>query len=308
MDLAEFDYELPEELIAQAAAAGPGRLAHAGGRSGAAALGGPRFRDLPAFLGPGDCLVLNDSRVFPARCTGIARGAGAAVGKQSQAARVSERRVEVLLLRPVDAGAQRMGRAGASGTQDACRRTCAVRRTIWRLRWWRAANSASARCVSARTATLFDEFEKIGHVPLPPYIKRPDEAADRERYQTVFAHERGSAGRAHGRAAFYARQCSTIAARMAPRSPLSLCTSGSEHFNRCIPERIERPPLHAEHYQHLRGECRAHGRGPPPCSRGHHQRAHHRKRHAVGRSAGDRRRYRHCSSIRVSSSGPPARC
>ena len=45
----------------------------------------------------------------------------------------------------------------------------------------------------AQPENLYDAFEKIGHVPLPPYIKRRDEAADRERYQTVFAREKGSA-------------------------------------------------------------------------------------------------------------------
>src|SRR5262249_698464 len=41
-------------------------------------------------------------------------------------------------------------------------------------------------------ADLYTEFEKIGHVPLPPYIKRPDEPSDRDRYQTVYARDRGS--------------------------------------------------------------------------------------------------------------------
>ena len=89
MDLADFDYRLPEELIAQAPLAE---------RSASRMLVVDRarqcwedrqFRDLPAFLGPGDCLVLNDSRVFPARLYG--RRANFSGG------------VEVLLLRPIGA-------------------------------------------------------------------------------------------------------------------------------------------------------------------------------------------------------------
>src|ERR1700689_1934439 len=92
MELAEFDYALPAELIAQAPL--PDRSASrmlVVDRAGQS-WEDRRFRDLPGFLGPGDCLVLNDSRVFPARLYGR---------------RVSfTGAVEVLLLRPVDSGAK----------------------------------------------------------------------------------------------------------------------------------------------------------------------------------------------------------
>src|ERR1700733_5127816 len=92
MDLAEFDYTLPEELIA------PTPLSHrAASRMlvvdrGRGSWEDRQFRDLPAFLRPGDCLVLNDSRVFPARLFGHRTGRTGAA--------------EVLLLRPGDSAAR----------------------------------------------------------------------------------------------------------------------------------------------------------------------------------------------------------
>ena len=62
----------------------------------------------------------------------------------------------------------------------------------WKARSPRAANIGERRIRFETAGDLFEEFEKIGHVPLPPYIKRADEPADRERYQTVFAREKGS--------------------------------------------------------------------------------------------------------------------
>src|SRR5690348_4728175 len=101
MDLAAFDYQLPEELIAQEALAD---------RAGARMLVVDRqagrwedraFRELPSFLGAGDCLVLNDSRVFPARLFGRRAGVAALpIGKNNpKRHEYLSGQVEVLLLR-----------------------------------------------------------------------------------------------------------------------------------------------------------------------------------------------------------------
>jgi len=151
------------------------------------------FRELPRFLGPGDCLALNDSRVFPARLFGFREGLHSlpiGKGNPKQHEYLSGR-VEVLLLRPVSADGK---------TWDALARPGRKLRVGERIRFPGgpegqivARGEFGERRIRFETdADLFEEFEKIGHVPLPPYIKRRDEAGDRERYQTVFARERGS--------------------------------------------------------------------------------------------------------------------
>src|ERR1700729_2331824 len=180
MELAEFDYALPAELIAQAPL--PDRSASrmlVVDRARQSWEDRP-FRDLPGFLGPGDCLVLNDSRVFPARLFGRRAGVNASGA------------VEVLLLRPVDSGAKEWDALVHPGKKmrvgEVVRFNGDLEAEVI------ARHGFGERTLRFRTdRDVYDEIEKIGHVPLPPYIKRQDEAADRERYQTVFARERGSA-------------------------------------------------------------------------------------------------------------------
>jgi S-adenosylmethionine:tRNA ribosyltransferase-isomerase len=137
--------------------------------------------------------VLNDSRVFPSRLYGLRAGVHSLpVGKKNPKRReYLSGEVEVLLLRPVSADGK---------DWDALVRPGRKMRVGERIRF---ADGLEAEIMARgelgeRTirfhyeGDLYAEFERIGHVPLPPYIKRPDEAADRERYQTVFARERGS--------------------------------------------------------------------------------------------------------------------
>jgi len=193
MQLSEFDYALPEVLIAQKPLED-----RAGARMlvvyrGEQRWEDRRFRDLPRFLRAGDCLVLNDSRVFPSRLYGRRAGVHSLpVGKKNPARReYLAGEVEVFLLRPASADGRdwealvRPGRKMRVGE-------------LIRFGDGLEGEIISRREFGERTirfhggADLYAEFEKIGHVPLPPYIKRPDEASDRERYQTVFARERGS--------------------------------------------------------------------------------------------------------------------
>jgi S-adenosylmethionine:tRNA ribosyltransferase-isomerase len=197
VDLAEFDYPLPEELIAQEALAD---------RAGARMLVVYRqegrwedraFRELPSFLREGDCLVLNDSRVFPARLFGRRAGVQSLpIGKNNpKRNEYLSGQVEVFLLRPVsDDGRDwealvRPGRKMRVGERVAFGGGLEAEIV--------ARGEFGERTVRFQTSSygsgdLFEQFERIGHVPLPPYIKRSDDASDRERYQTVFARERGS--------------------------------------------------------------------------------------------------------------------
>jgi S-adenosylmethionine:tRNA ribosyltransferase-isomerase len=171
MRRSDFFYELPPDLIAQAPLperAGS-RLLVLEGPGGAYA--DRRFAELPQLLAPGDLLVMNDTRVIPARAYGRKASGG---------------RVEILLERALDA-----------------------KRVLVQLRASKspspgqviALDGGATATVLARSGDLYElsfdsdalaYFEAHGHVPLPPYIRRPDEASDRSRYQTVFARERGA--------------------------------------------------------------------------------------------------------------------
>src|SRR6202021_2313210 len=134
------------------------------------------FRDFPEFLRAGDCLVLNDSKVFPSRLFGTRVGFAGAV--------------EVLLVQPVSADAKTWTALVHPGRKMRTRE-----RVVF--------DGVEAEVIGRgeygeRTlrfhygGDLYEWVARIGHIPLPPYIKRTDTAQDRERYQTVFARERGS--------------------------------------------------------------------------------------------------------------------
>jgi S-adenosylmethionine:tRNA ribosyltransferase-isomerase len=181
--IAHYDYELPPELIAQAPL--PDRAA-----SRLLVLDRARgtlthrtFQDLPELLTPGDLLVVNRSRVLPARLLGTRPGGGAA-----EILLVRRRGPDLwdALLRPgrrlrpgdvVDVAPGFQVRVEASPpTGDAASSSGPVRRV---------------RLVP-EDGHPDAAIERHGHMPLPPYIRRPDRPADRERYQTVFARETGS--------------------------------------------------------------------------------------------------------------------
>ena len=135
------------------------------------------FRDFPSYLHPGDCLVLNNSKVFPARLLGTREGAPG--------------EVEALLLRR-ESGDDSLWLALVKPGKKLKRGT--------RLRFGPLEAEVEGRTESgerlirfADAAHVRETIERIGHVPLPPYLKRADTPADRERYQTVFARESGSA-------------------------------------------------------------------------------------------------------------------
>ena len=193
MDLSAFDYHLPEELIAQEPLAD-----RAASRLLVLYRSEQRwedhaFREFPSFLAAGDCLVLNDSRVFPARLFGHRTGVHShPIGKRNPKRReYLSGQVEVLLVRP---------RNPDHTEWDALVHPGRKMRTGERIRF---GDSLEAEVVARgefgeRTIRFvtdtdpFPQFEKLGHIPLPPYIKRSDRPEDRARYQTVFARAPGS--------------------------------------------------------------------------------------------------------------------
>ncbi|HET7213517.1 MAG TPA: tRNA preQ1(34) S-adenosylmethionine ribosyltransferase-isomerase QueA [Terriglobia bacterium] len=193
MLLEEFNYDLPKELIAQHPLkerdASRMMLLDRAGQS----FTDCRFRLLPEILKPGDLLVVNNTRVFPARLLGRRRGTQAqAIGRNNPAAHeYLSAEVELLLTRSesgdVWQGLVHPGRKIRTGevlvfgggeleAEVLGRGEYGVRKVQLR----------------AREGSVASAIDRLGHVPLPPYVARPDEDADRETYQTVYAKVRGA--------------------------------------------------------------------------------------------------------------------
>ncbi len=177
MRVSDFDFALPEELIAQEPLAdrGASRMLVVDRATGQLVDRG--FSDLPSYLRPGDCLALNDTRVFPARLLGHRAGFTGEVEALLIRALPGDEQTWLCLVHP--------GRKIRTGEQlifgerlqaEVLGRNAFGQRTIR----------------FACEGSLWDEIERVGHVPLPPYIVRADTLADRDRYQTVFAAQRGS--------------------------------------------------------------------------------------------------------------------
>ena len=195
MLVSDFDYHLPPELIAQEPLLdrAASRLLHL--RRATGEWQDRSFRDFPDLLLPDDLLVLNNTRVFPARLYGHRSGARAQpVSQQNPAAReFLQGRVEVLLTKQVS----------PSPNVWECLVHPGRKIGVGERLWFGEQRELQAEVVSRgsfgeRTIRFepvpdfLGSVERLGHVPLPPYIDRPDQPADRERYQTVYARERGS--------------------------------------------------------------------------------------------------------------------
>ena len=171
MPLSDFDYELPAELIAQEPPAERDAARMLVLHRAAGRFEDRSFRELPSFLKPGDCLVLNDSRVLPSRLF---------AGKS-----------EVLLLEPVSEDAREWRALVRPGKKIKVGDTIRFDdRFAAEIIAYGERGERTVRFLG--NEDVYAAIERLGHMPLPPYIKRPDRAADRERYQTVFARERGS--------------------------------------------------------------------------------------------------------------------
>jgi S-adenosylmethionine:tRNA ribosyltransferase-isomerase len=179
MDVRDFDFDLPAELIAQEPPSerGASRLLSLDRTSGA--ITHSTISALPNFLEPGDVLVVNNTRVFAARLIGRRVPSGGAV-ECLLLGRVEADRWEALMhpgqkLKP---GARVLFEGAHALHAEILERRFHGRRLI---RIW-----------TEDGFSVDEAIDAIGHVPLPPYIKRDDSEADRERYQTIFAQCRGS--------------------------------------------------------------------------------------------------------------------
>ncbi|HEX3818847.1 MAG TPA: tRNA preQ1(34) S-adenosylmethionine ribosyltransferase-isomerase QueA [Candidatus Sulfotelmatobacter sp.] len=249
MLVSDFHYDLPPELIAQAPLAerAASRMLQVSSASGA--LHDRQFREFPDLLRPDDLVVFNNTRVFPARLYGRRAGLKAQpVSSQNPASRdFLHGRVEVLLTRQL--------------RQEPNEWECLVRpgRKIGvGERLFFGEDELSAEVIArgefgerhirfAPVSDFFSAIEKIGHIPLPPYIARDDLSADRERYQTVYAQERGSVAAPTAGLHFTLEILAQMRERGTETAEVTLHVGlGTFQPVRC--ERVEDNHLHSEQY------------------------------------------------------------
>ncbi|MFZ0955157.1 MAG: tRNA preQ1(34) S-adenosylmethionine ribosyltransferase-isomerase QueA [Candidatus Sulfotelmatobacter sp.] len=260
MLVSDFNFHLPEDLIAQAPLAdrSASRLLHVERSTGQ--LSDRGFRDFPGLLRPDDLLVLNNTKVFPARLLGRRAGLNSqAVSARNPAAReFLQGRVEVLLTRQVGPSPGTDKSEGQNDWECLVRpgRKIQVGERIFFGDDDEGQHELQAEVLARgpfgertiRFEPVDDFFAKIalvGHVPLPPYIDRPDSSADRARYQTVYARERGSVAAPTAGLHFTPEVLSQIADRGIETAEITLHV-GLGTFQPVRVERVEEHKLHRE--------------------------------------------------------------
>jgi S-adenosylmethionine:tRNA ribosyltransferase-isomerase len=237
----DFDFELPLELIAQQPTAerGQSRMLQMDRASGALRDGA--FADLPSLLKPGDLVVLNDSRVIPARL-------------YARRTTVRDRQlptapIEVLLTEP--AGADEWHALVKPGKKVGIGERLvfpASEGTIELVAEVLERGEFGERLLRFEpTDDFFAALERIGHMPLPPYIRRDDANADRERYQTVFSRERGSVAAPTAGLHFTPQVLDALTAKGVEVARVTLHV-GLGTFAPLRVERVDEVHLHRERY------------------------------------------------------------
>jgi S-adenosylmethionine:tRNA ribosyltransferase-isomerase len=246
----DFDFELPAELIAQEPQSERGQSRMLVMDRATGSLRDNSFSDLPALLAPGDLLVLNESRVIPAR-----------LYARRTLRREREKpsgRIEVMLTEPAGENEWRAlvrpGRKVAIGERlvfpDAKGATALEAEVLERGQY-------GERLLRFEPVDdFFAVLDRIGHMPLPPYIRRDDADADRERYQTVFSRERGSVAAPTAGLHFTPQMLDALAAKGVEIARVSLHV-GLGTFAPLRVERVEDVRLHRERYTLSAGAAEA---------------------------------------------------
>ena len=247
MLVSDFDYHLPEELIAQEPLLdrAASRMLHLARSTGD--WQDRHFRDLPGLLRPDDLLVVNNTRVFAARLYGRRSGERAhPLSPRNPAAKeFLHGRVEVLLTKD-------LGDCEWEALVHPGRKIGIGERLFF------GENELEAEVVGRGTfgerrlrfrpvPDFFECVERLGHVPLPPYIGRADRPEDRERYQTVYARERGSAAAPTAGLHFTPEILSRIRERGIEIAEITLHV-GLGTFQPVRAERVEDHRMHGERF------------------------------------------------------------
>ncbi len=175
MKTEEFDYHLPASLIAQYPSAQRGETSLMILQRQTGEIEHRSFRNIAEYLNPGDLLVINNTRVLPARLVGKKESGG---------------KIEMLLIPPWN---------GTMGEWKALIKGAAKLKRKARIQFEQGlegevdeVKDGKGKVRFSRRDAVADILREFGHIPLPPYIKRRDEPLDRDRYQTVFAEHDGS--------------------------------------------------------------------------------------------------------------------
>ena len=254
MDVRDFDFDLPSELIAQEPPADRASARLLVLRRDAGAIAHSHVPALPALLEPGDLLVVNNTRVFPARLLGRRVPSGGAV--------------ECLLVQKEGSDPGRTGVGPGSDPSEFghCQKWEALMHPGQKLKpgarvVFEGIHTIHGEVLDRRffgrrlirlwtgDGTPIDEaVDAIGHVPLPPYITRDDVPNDRERYQTMFAHERGSIAAPTAGLHFTPQLAAALASRNVELAAITLHV-GYGTFQPIRVERVEDHRLEPERYE-----------------------------------------------------------
>jgi S-adenosylmethionine:tRNA ribosyltransferase-isomerase len=238
--VSNFDFDLPEELIAQQPPPerSGARMLQLDRATGATRDGW--FREFPELLCAGDVLVLNDSRVIPARLLGQ---------KAASAGKAQPGKIEALLTQQISewewTALVRPGRKVLVG--DVLVFISPDGKTSLEAEVIKHGEFGERRLRFHPVEDFFSRLDKIGHMPLPPYIHRPDDSGDRQRYQTVYAQQPGSAAAPTAGLHFTPEILERIRERGVIVCFLTLHV-GLGTFQPIRVERVEDIHLHEEHY------------------------------------------------------------
>lgn len=231
MKTSDFDYMLPEELIAQTPMEPRDHSRLMVVHRGTGAIEHKHFYDLPQYLRPGDALVINETKVIPARLLGVKEDTGVPV--------------EVLLLRRENAtdweALVRPGRRLKPGT------TCVFGDGLLRCTVLENVAETGGRLVRFQYEGVFEELlDRLGEMPLPPYIH--EKLQDQSRYQTVYAKAEGSAAAPTAGLHFTPALLEQVRAMGVTVVPVLLHV-GLGTFRPVKEEDVDKHVMHSEYYQ-----------------------------------------------------------
>jgi S-adenosylmethionine:tRNA ribosyltransferase-isomerase len=248
--VSDFHYQLPPGLIAQEPLAdrAASRLLHVDRASGKSY--DCWFREFPDLLRPTDLVVFNNTRVFPARLYGRRSGQKAhPISSRNPAAKdFLKGQIEVLLTHQISQEPNEweclvrpgrkigIGERLFFGDDEELQAEVLARGKF-----------GERRIRFSPTPDFFNLIERLGHVPLPPYISREDQPSDRERYQTVYARERGSAAAPTAGLHFTQETLARIKERRIATTEITLHV-GLGTFQPVRAGRVEDHSLHRESY------------------------------------------------------------
>lgn len=247
MHVSDFDFDLPNELIAQEPPSerGGSRLLVLDRASGS--VSHRQFIELPSLLQSGDLLVVNDTRVFPARLIGV-RLPGGGVAECFLIRETDERDTWIALVHPgqrIREGS-RMVFEGSRGSKrsNGSRSSTLNAEVVGR----HFRGRRTVRLWTDDGSPVRDAIDALGHVPLPPYIKRVDAISDRDRYQTVYAREPGSIAAPTAGLHFTAPILEALRQRGIDRASITLHV-GYGTFQPVRVDRVEDHQMESEHYE-----------------------------------------------------------